>query len=69
MQIIDADHVLERLDQAERSFRLNPYPIRLVCIPIHCIVSCTQTHCIVRPGGTEAMPCFKSSAFIQMARR
>jgi hypothetical protein len=40
-----------------------------VCIPIHCIVSCTQTRCIVRPGGTEAMPCFKSSAFIQMARR
>jgi hypothetical protein len=29
MQIIDADHVLERLDGSERSFCLDPYPIRV----------------------------------------
>jgi hypothetical protein len=38
IQIIDADHVLERLDEAERSFCLDPYPIGLVCVPVACVV-------------------------------
>src|SRR5687767_4419913 len=34
IQIIDADYVLERLDAAERPFCLDPYSVRLVCIPV-----------------------------------
>ena len=34
IQVIDADHVLDRLDRAERSFCLDPYPVGLVCIPV-----------------------------------
>jgi hypothetical protein len=41
-QIIDTDHVLERLDGAERSFCLDPYPVRLVRVQVDCIVRCTQ---------------------------
>jgi hypothetical protein len=34
IQIIDADHILDRLDKAERSFCLNPYSVRLVRVPV-----------------------------------
>ena len=30
-QIIDTDHVLKRLDGAERSFCLDPYPVHALC--------------------------------------
>jgi hypothetical protein len=33
-QNIDADHVLKRLDGAEGSFCLDPYPVHLVPVPV-----------------------------------
>ena len=43
IQIIDTDHVFERLDGAERSFCLDPHPIGLVCGPVGCVVRRTQS--------------------------
>ena len=67
MQIIDADHVLERLGGAERSFCLDPYPVGLMRKPPRSCAS-PRAHCIVRPGGNEAMPCFKISRIGLMSR-
>jgi hypothetical protein len=43
MQIIDADHVLDRLNGVERSFCLDPYPVGLVCIPVDRVGSRTKS--------------------------
>jgi hypothetical protein len=63
IQIIDADHILERLDEAERSFCLDPYPIGLVCVPVACVVRRTQSplHRATRRHGGDAL-FFKVSA-------